>query len=202
MKFIWLRVLVKIFEKAGENGLNEKFKMVRDQIIEFNSDHQTLFSMPNTLKRLMSVMYYYEKPMTLDDMTELLGMSKASMSIAVRELDEIGLVKKIWKKGERKDIYQVEEDNYDSFIKFFCYHWRKSVVQQTNALKKFIQELTEIREKTYLDEESQELIEKDLKKLYSGLEYLDWLSRLIQSFESHEIFDFIPKMSFEEIGTK
>ncbi len=153
--------------------------------------------MPNTLKRLMSVMYYYEKPMTLDDMTELLGMSKASMSIAVRELDEMGLVKKIWKKGERKDIYQVEEDNYDSFIKFFCYHWRKSVVPQTNELKKFISELQEIRDKDDLDVESKELLEKDLKKLYSGIEYLDWLNRLIQSFESHEIFDFIPKMSME-----
>jgi DNA-binding transcriptional regulator GbsR (MarR family) len=182
--------------------LNDNFKRVRDQIIDFNSDHQTLFSMPHTVRRLMSVMYYYEKPMTLDDMTELLGMSKASMSIAVRELDEMGLVKKIWKKGERKDIYQVEEDNYDSFIKFFCYHWRKSVVPQTNALKKFIYELKEIKENDDLDEESKELIEKDLKKLYSGLEYLDWLSRLIQSFESNEIFDFIPKISVEEIVIK
>lgn len=158
--------------------------------------------MPNTLKRLMSVMYYYEKPMTLDDMTELLGMSKASMSIAVRELDEMGLVKKIWKKGERKDIYQVEEDNYDSFIKFFCYHWRKSAVSKINALKKFIYELQEIKEKEGLDEESLELLEKDLKKLYSGLEYLDWLSRLIQALESHEIFDFIPKITAEEIMIK
>jgi DNA-binding transcriptional regulator GbsR (MarR family) len=171
---------------------------VRDQIIDFNSEYQTLFAMPHTVKRLMSVMYYYEKPMTLDDMTELLGMSKASMSIAVRELDEIGLVKKIWKKGERKDIYQVEEDNYDSFIKFFCYQWRKSVIPQTIALKKFIEELNVIKEKDDLDEESLELIDKDLNKLHSGLDYLDWLSRLIESFESHEIFDFIPKKKVEE----
>lgn len=178
--------------------MNDELKRVRDQIIDYNSDHQTLFSMPHTVRRLMSVMYYYEKPMTLDDMTELLGMSKASMSIAVRELDEMGLVKKIWKKGERKDIYQVEEDNYESFIKFFCYHWRKAVVPQTNALKKFIDELNAIKEKENLDEESMELIEKDLNKLHVGLEYLDWLSRVIQSFESHEIFEFIPKMGSRE----
>lgn len=178
--------------------MNDELKRVRDQIIDHNSDHQTLFSMPHTVRRLMSVMYYFEKPMTLDDMTELLGMSKASMSIAVRELDEMGLVKKVWKKGERKDIYQVEEDNYDSFIKFFCYHWRKSVFPQTTALKKFIDELNEIKEKGDLDEESKELIEKDLNKLHSGLEYLDWLNRLIQSFESHEIFDFIPKVGVDE----
>lgn len=178
--------------------MNEEFKRVRDEIIDFNSEHQTLFSMPLTVKRLMSVMYYFEKPMTLDDMTELLGMSKASMSIAVRELDEIGLVKKIWKKGERKDLYQVEEDNYDSFIKFFCYQWRKSVIPQTNALKKFIDELNKIKEQDNLDDETNDLIEKDLKKLYSGLGYLDWVSRLIQAFESHEIFDYIPKQEVKE----
>jgi DNA-binding transcriptional regulator GbsR (MarR family) len=173
--------------------VNEKFKNVRDKIIEHNSEIQTLYSMHPTLKRLMSVMYYYEKPMTLDDMTELLGMSKASMSNAIRELNEIGLVEKIWKKGERKDIYQVEEDNYESFIKFFCYHWRKALVPKIITMRKSLDELNALKEEKDMDSETTLLIEKDLEKLNEGLEYLDWLQRLIESFESHRIFEYIPK---------
>jgi DNA-binding transcriptional regulator GbsR (MarR family) len=125
-------------------------------------------------------------------------MSKASMSIAVRELDEIGLVEKIWKKGERKDLYQVEDDNYDSFIKFFCYHWRKALNPKYIALRKFQEDLNKLKKQDGLDEETLELIDMDIEKLRAGLEYLDWLHRLIQSFESHEIFDYIPKTLAEE----
>lgn len=182
--------------------MNEEFLKIRDDIINHNSENQTLFAMHPTVRRLMSVMYYYEKPMTLDDMTELLGMSKASMSIAVRELDEIGLVKKIWRKGERKDIYQVEEDNYESFIKFFCYKWRKVVASQTIGLKNFIEELNKLSEKEDLDLETKELIKKDLDKLHDGMEYLDWVSRIIEAFESHKIFDFIPKTEMERQAIK
>ena len=173
--------------------MNENFRKARDRIIDHNSDSQTLLGMHPTVRRLLSVMYYYEKPMTLDDMTELLGMSKASMSNSVRELDEIGLVEKVWKKGERKDLYKVEEDNYESFFKFFSYHWRKILNPKTISLKKSMDELNELMVSDDIDEETRSLIEKDLVKLESGLEYLDWLGRLIESFETHEIFDYIPK---------
>jgi len=172
--------------------LNENFRKARDRIIDHNSDSQTLLGMNPTVRRLLSVMYYYEKPMTLDDMTELLGMSKASMSNSVRELDEIGLVEKVWKKGVRKDLYKVEEDNYESFFKFYSYHWRKILNPKTISLKKSIDELNELMASD-LDEETRSLIEKDLIKLEAGLDYFDWLARLIKSFETQEIFDYIPK---------
>jgi DNA-binding transcriptional regulator GbsR (MarR family) len=179
------------FNKGGIR-LNDKFKKIRDQIIEYNSENQTLFAMQPTVMRLMSVMYYYEKPMTLDDMKELLGMSKASMSNAVRELAEIGLVKKVWRKGERKDVYKVEEDNYESFIKYFSHHWSKLLTPKSTSMKKTIDELMELKDQEDIDKETLLLIEKDLDKLYAGLEYIDWLSRVVELFASHEIFDYVP----------
>ncbi|MFK8794941.1 MULTISPECIES: GbsR/MarR family transcriptional regulator [Planococcus] len=173
--------------------MNDKFQEARERIIDQNSDSQTLLGMPATVKRLMSVMYYYEKPMTLEDMMELLGMSKASMSNAVRELDEIGLVEKVWRKGERKDLYKVEEDNYESFFKFFSYHWRKVINPKTVSMKKSIDELNQLLKSEDIDEETTALIQKDLEKLHDGLAYYDWLNRLIGTFESHEIFDLVPK---------
>ncbi|WP_077590483.1 GbsR/MarR family transcriptional regulator [Planococcus lenghuensis] len=173
--------------------MNDKFKEARERIIDQNSESQTLFGMSPTVRRLMSVMYYNEKPMTLDEMTEMLGMSKASMSNAVRELDEMGLVEKVWRKGERKDLYRVEEDNYESFFKYFGYHWRKVLTPKKSSLRKSISELNDLKAAGDLDAETAEQIDKDLLKLEAGLEYYDWLSRLVDSFESHEIFDYIPK---------
>lgn len=173
--------------------MQSKFKEARDRIIEQTSENKTLLGMHPTVRRLMVVMYYYELPMKLDDMTKLLGMSKASMSNAVRELTDIGLVEKVWKKGERKDIYKAEEDNYECFIKYFCYHWRKVIIPNTSFMKKSIDELNELIEQDDIDEETKGLIEKDLEKLHAGLEYINWLSRVIEMFESHDIFEYIPK---------
>ncbi|EOR27015.1 transcriptional regulator [Niallia nealsonii AAU1] len=35
--------------------------------------------------------------------------------------------------------------------------------------------------------------EKDLEKLHYALNYYDWLDRFVDSLESHEIFNLIPK---------
>ncbi|WP_088009122.1 GbsR/MarR family transcriptional regulator [Indiicoccus explosivorum] len=178
--------------------MNDKFEEARGKIIDQNSESQTLFGMSPTVRRLMSVMYYNEKPMTLDEMTELLGMSKASMSNAVRELDEMGLVEKVWRKGERKDLYRVEMDNYESFFKYFGYHWRKVIGPKKVALRKSIDELNALKAHGETDRETLEQIDKDLSKLEDGLEYYDWLGRLIDAFDTHEIFDFIPKRPISE----
>lgn len=178
--------------------MKKKFEEARSRIIEGNSDSQTLIGMQQTVRRLLSVMYYYEKPMTLNDMMELLDMSKASMSIAVRELEDIGLVKKISRKSERRDLYQVEEDNYDSFFNYFGYHWGKIITEKTVSFNNSIQELTELMEQEELDDETKDLAEKDLLKLYGGLEYLEWLNRLIGTFETQEIFNLVPKKSIND----
>ncbi|WP_298828747.1 MarR family transcriptional regulator [uncultured Planococcus sp.] len=171
----------------------EKFEEARNRIIEQNTDSQTLIGMQQTVRRLLSVMYYYEKPMTLNDMMELLDMSKASMSIAVRELEEMGLVKKVSQKAQRRDLYQVEDDNYESFLKYYGYHWRKIIDRKTVSFHESILELTELLDQESLDDETTSKAEKDLAKLHAGLGYFEWLNRLIETFETEEIFDFIPK---------
>lgn len=171
----------------------KKFEEARNRIIDQNSDSQTLIGMQQTVRRLLSVMYYYEKPMTLNDMMELLDMSKASMSIAVRELEEMGLVKKVSQKGQRRDLYQVDEDNYESFFKYYGYHWRKIIDHKAASFHQSIHELTELLNQESIDDETTRQAEKDLAKLHAGLDYFEWLNRLIETFETEEIFDFIPK---------
>lgn len=178
--------------------MEEKFKTLRDRQIEHSSYNHSLYSLHPTVSRLLGVMYYYEKPMTLDDMKEELQMSKASMSNAVRELLEIGLVEKVWEKGERKDLYVVEQDNYETFIKFFTYQWKKPIMPNINFLKKSIDELNTLLEQEELDENIRELVYKDLEKLQAGIEYFEWISRIVDLFESHEIFKYVPKKPVKE----
>ena len=48
--------------------------------------------------------------MCLDDIAAELGVSKASVSISVRQLESWRAVKPVWIKGDRKDYYEAEID--------------------------------------------------------------------------------------------
>ena len=80
----------------------------------------------------MALMFFQNRPLTLDDMTEELGMSKTSMSTSVRALSDSKLVERAWERGVRKDLYQVNDDWYQSFIDMFSIKWRRSVDQHSS----------------------------------------------------------------------
>lgn len=51
-------------------------------------------------------LYLQEDECSLDQIGEELGLSKASVSIAARQLEQLGLVRRIWLRGNRKKFYR------------------------------------------------------------------------------------------------
>jgi len=56
--------------------------------------------------QIMLYLYLREKECSLDEICGELGLSKASVSIAIRQLESLGLVHPVWKKGDRKNYYR------------------------------------------------------------------------------------------------
>src|SRR5450432_506279 len=49
-------------------------------------------------------------PMSLDDLLNHLEVSKASVSMNMRTLENMGIVREVWVRGERRKYYEVEPD--------------------------------------------------------------------------------------------
>ena len=60
--------------------------------------------------QLYALLFIRGAPLSLDAMAEALGISKGSVSVNIRALERWGAVKKVWRKGSRKDYYRAEED--------------------------------------------------------------------------------------------
>ena len=56
--------------------------------------------------QILLYLYLQEQECSLDAIGENLGLSKAAVSIAVRQLESLGLVRQVWKKGDRKNYYR------------------------------------------------------------------------------------------------
>ncbi|MBB3114741.1 DNA-binding transcriptional regulator GbsR (MarR family) [Paenibacillus phyllosphaerae] len=120
-------------------------------------------------------------------------MSKTSMSTGVRTLMDLKMIDKVWGKGSRKDFYEVVPDWHQNFADFFAIKWRKAVESNMSSLKKSLKEKRALRENDSTNEQLQELIRIDEAKISEALKYYKWLDRLIDSLESGEIYQFIPK---------
>ncbi|MEH7380616.1 GbsR/MarR family transcriptional regulator [Bacillus sp. JJ1533] len=171
----------------------DKLEKARERVIDAIAQNMNLYGVTPSVGRLWGLMYFHDEPMTLDEMKQELGMSKTSMSTSVRNLVELKMVDKVWKKGIRKDLYEVEEDWYQTFIDFFTIKWRNGISMNVSAIQKSLTELNELLMDEQVNDDIKEEAESDIVKLNNALEYYFWLDRLVDSFESHEIFTFIPK---------
>jgi DNA-binding transcriptional regulator GbsR (MarR family) len=63
--------------------------------------------------QIMVHLYLQKNDQSLDSIGEALALSKASVSIAVRQLEQLGLVRRVWVKGDRKKYYR-SADNIGS----------------------------------------------------------------------------------------
>ncbi len=175
--------------------MNEQDKLLkaRDRFIDSMAKNMSLYGITHSVGRLYGLLYFSEKPMTLDEMKDELGMSKTSMSTAVRQLQELNMVEKVWKKGERKDLYQAADDWYESFSALFSTSWRTGISLNISTINRSLKELRALVENPETSDEVKTSAVLDIEKYQYALDYYDWLNRFVDSLESKEIFDHIPK---------
>ena len=68
------------------------------------------------LGQIFAHIYFSRDPQSLDDLTRKLEISKGSASMAVRQLEQWGALRRVWIKGDRKDYY-VATDEFGRIIR-------------------------------------------------------------------------------------
>lgn len=68
------------------------------------------FGLNKFLAELYIVLYFSDRPMSLDEIAKRLNVSKGNVSINIRELEKWRAVKSVWVKGSRKDYYEANLD--------------------------------------------------------------------------------------------
>ncbi|RAP75806.1 GbsR/MarR family transcriptional regulator [Paenibacillus montanisoli] len=165
----------------------------RQRVIDSIGKNMDLYGVTLSIGHLYGYMFFRNSPITLDQMSETMGMSKTSMSTGMRTLMDLKMIDKVWGKGSRKDFYEVVSDWHQNFTDFFSIKWRKAVESNTASLQKSLKEIRTLQESDPDNEKLQAISAIDEQKIVEALKYYRWLLRLIDSFETGEIYQFIPK---------
>lgn len=90
--------------------MNNKLEAAQDRFIGSIGKMCDSFGLNRFIAQLYAVLYLSDKPLSLDDLVERLGVSKGSISLNIRELEKWGAVRNVWVKGSRRDFYEANLD--------------------------------------------------------------------------------------------
>ena len=169
---------------------SEEVAAIETQFIEKITDNMQSFGVSATVGRVLGIIYMRQAPMTLDELSQETGMSKMRMSQVVREMIDLNVAERVFRKGVRKDLYQVEQDYFQTFISLFTSTWHKAINRNKQFEQKLKLMLHELQESDQTDEQAMNEL---LKEIRDWMDYYDWIKRLIKFFESGEIFEHVPR---------
>lgn len=82
----------------------------RSKFIEAGGSTTQSFGLGRLTGQIYALLYLSPSPVALEDIAVQLGVSKASISITIRQMERWAAVHKVWVKGDRRDFYEAEID--------------------------------------------------------------------------------------------
>jgi DNA-binding transcriptional regulator GbsR (MarR family) len=122
------------------------------------------------LKRLegliVGLLLTQDEPVSLDDMVNLLNHSKGPISVAVRRLDDIGLIKKVNGPVNRRNYYAAHPDLFYNNFKFNMETVQKNREIAERFLERIKEEGEEGREETVENLKHMQLFYRHMEEFY------------------------------------
>ncbi|OQA05846.1 MAG: HTH-type transcriptional repressor OpcR [bacterium ADurb.Bin374] len=144
------------------------------EMIEAGGRTAQSFGLSRLLGQIYTLLYLNKGALSLDAIAESLGVSKASVSIACRQLESWGAVKRSWVKGDRRDYYVAETD----FRRILGNGLLGSVLKKLDSAKVQIERSLGLLESRAGDSEDAEFLRDRLKE---AEEFRNKISRLLDN---------------------
>lgn len=97
--------------------LADDLRVVHDSMLDGLGQLADYFGFSKIMGQLYGTLLLSVEPLCLDDMMTRLGISKASVSMNMRSLEHMGMVRQVWVRGGngRRKYYEAETDFWQIF---------------------------------------------------------------------------------------
>ncbi len=160
-------------------SLPPEYLHARRKFIEAGGQTTNSFGIGRILGQTYALLYLSPKPLCLDDIVKELGVSKASVSTTVRQLESWSAIKRVWVKGDRKDYYEAETDFNSVLRNGLLAIVRKKLDTAGNQLAQVEDSLSEAMES--LNGDDQEEVEIVAKRLQRAKQFHKKLNDLLSN---------------------
>lgn len=116
--------------------MHKELEVIQDEFLTTIGNLSNTFGLNGFVATLYGFLYLNIRPYSLDELTGTLSVSKGNVSINIRLLEKLGIVKKVWVKGSRKDYYQAEPDIKKVFFNKVKLGVQKRISEISDMLEK------------------------------------------------------------------
>jgi DNA-binding transcriptional regulator GbsR (MarR family) len=170
--------------KTAAGDLQECLESVEDEFVDLWNNMANLWGISPTMARIHGLLFICGAALSMDDIMARLAISRGNVSMNLSKLIEWGLVRRVHKKGNRKEYYQSLSDVWEMFTLVANQRKRREIDPILTTLRRCRDELSPRSLGSRADGEP---IQKRLQRVNELLKFLTLLDSLaLRFFESHK----------------
>lgn len=124
------------------------------QFIEATGNLCRRFGLPRSLGQIYGLLFLAPRALSLDEITSILQISKASVSTGTRQLASWGAIRQVWVPGDRRDYFDAVTDVASVMRQLFKDFIRPRVVASGDRFEEMVGQLdSELRHGVLTPEE-------------------------------------------------
>ena len=143
--------------------MDETLDAVRDSVMRGLGQLTDFFGFTPVMGHLYGALLMSPTPLSLDELEEVVGKSKASVSMNLRSMERWGIVREVWVKGDRRKFYEAESDMWKISMSILESRERREVGIALNVLEDNARKLEEV--KSRLSESERKLADHYLDRV-------------------------------------
>ena len=139
---------------SDKETMQATLQAVNDSMMEGLGQLADYFGYNKVMGQLYGALLLSPEPMSLDDLVAQLGKSKASISMNMRTLEHMGIVREVWVRDTRKKFYEAESDLWKVITNVLGSRELRDIDRALNVLETNIARLRETMPKMDTDQQS------------------------------------------------
>src|SRR4051795_9744427 len=123
------------FMKANKPDLMERVQTVEDQFVGLWRTMSSLWGISPTMAEIHGLLYITSAALSMDDIMMRLSISRGNVSMNLSKLVDWGLVRRVHKRGDRRDYYESLADVWEMFTLVASQRKRREIDPLINPLQ-------------------------------------------------------------------
>ncbi len=128
--------------KTAKPELTQRLEDVEDQFVELWGAMSSLWGISPTMARIHGLLYLSGAALSMDDIMERLAISRGNVSMNISKLIEWGLVRRVHKRGDRREYYESLHDVWEMVTLVAAQRKRREIDPILATLRRCRRELT------------------------------------------------------------
>ena len=121
--------------KVTKAELPQRLEEVEDRFVDLWDTMSSLWGISPTMARIHGLLYITGAALSMDDIMDKLGISRGNVSMNLSKLVEWGLVRRVHKRGDRKEYFESLADVWEMFTLVASQRKRREIDPILNTLR-------------------------------------------------------------------